>query len=95
MITSDGKSRIDSILAGEVFIQIIPDPGSTKVKFAFLNKETGQRFGSGNFEGPWSDEVTSNISTLLISIEKQISVEVFEESSSLPEKDAEDEIPSL
>lgn len=77
-----GGILIDSVHMGEVEIDAISDPNRIILRgtAAYLNSETGQRFGSTT-RNAWSPATLGRLQALLDSMEDDVIHDVFGESA--------------
>lgn len=77
MTKSDGKSRIDGVLAGEIEVNVLGHVPLLSVKYALVATESNERFGQGNINQKWSPKTMEKLRDLLASIEEDICQVVF------------------
>jgi hypothetical protein len=79
MTKSEGKCRIDGVLAGELEINALNNVALISVKYALISTESGERYGQGHINQKWSPKTMEKLKDLLASIEEDICQVVFGE----------------
>ena len=77
MTKSDGQCLIDSVAAGEVTINLLGPQPVMAVKYALMNSESSDRFGSGTSNTGWSAETQKHLEELVASLERDLCKAVF------------------
>lgn len=78
MTKADGVCNIDSVAAGEVYINLLGPVPMLSARYALTSSETSERFGSGNRNQNWSQETMNLLSKFIASLEKDVCDAVFE-----------------
>lgn len=78
MTKSDGKCRVDSVVAGEISINMLGAYPTVLVKYALSNAQSGERFGAGLRPAGWSEETMEKLRELVASLERDVCTVVFD-----------------
>lgn len=78
MVRGSGATRFNGIAVGEVEINLLGPSIHLKAIYAFVNVDSGERFGRGTKEGNWSQETIDRFLAFLQSAENDICNDVYE-----------------
>lgn len=102
MTKSDERAKFNAVDLGEITINLLSAHPSVSAKYAFMNTDTGVRYGAGT-RMEWGPTVVEKLQELFNAMEQEICVHVFGDANVQTEVSAQDqredrqsdEIPSL
>ncbi len=80
-----GGIRINGVATGEVAVSLLSPSIALRVTYSLCNVDSGEKFGRGTREGPWSEETIAALLHFLSCAETDICNDCFDESTAKPD----------